>query len=340
MSYHKLSIPSNCTKTDDSLFKEKRFEVPRLSTYKLSNVEVTFDGICIVDQKFLLESVYRYRDNLEECYLSLQFINRCQFLLSEKHILIHSTHRDIFHWITDSIPRLIMVQHEIESSTLLIPEGFEQEDFVKESLHLFQIRKVVHIRREESIRAQHLILPELKSFYPIFNPSLVTSIRTIYTKWITPQIARNKSFQSRIYIELPVTGPHIVVNKKGIERTLEEFGFTLLDLSKVGFIEGIKAIHKAEFLVGFDSPNLVYLNFLCSGASVLELKYPVGNHVDNYAGRYWRLSSCLSLKYYYQFGTHRGYYGDESAKAIEFDTRILCTNLTLMTNRSIKRKGK
>jgi capsular polysaccharide biosynthesis protein len=307
-----------------------------LANYRFTNIEVTFDGICVLDNVIVGESIYYYRDTFEDCELTVSLINKSRFLPAGNYVVAHSSPCNIFHWITDSVPRLIRLKKSVTKSTLLLPQRSDREPFIKETLKVLGIKKRVFISRTESVRAPHLTLPETNRIFTNLDATILRDVRKKFLNSLSPKRKNAGTTLRKIFLSTTLKENYIVVNKKNVSQALKDLGFHILDPRKTGFMETIAFIQHAEVLIGFSTPDLVFLNFLPSNASLLELRCPPGNVVDKYLECYEIMAHRLSLQYNYQYGTHIGYVGNEAVKAIEFDIRALMD----IVNKKIKRPSK
>ena len=89
---------------------------------------------------------------------------------NRKYLIIHSPWFSYYFWITECLPRLLMVKKQLANLTLLYPESWEKFSFVNETLSLFPELQIQKIPCGTHIFVKNLILPEFKPQTLMFIP--------------------------------------------------------------------------------------------------------------------------------------------------------------------------
>lgn len=341
MGVHILRPPLNIKRKDKHHFQDNGLGFPELNVFDFTDVVITYDGLCISNNELIWESIHLHRDRVELCQLLAAEAYPKKVLLlddSTSYLIIHSPFLNIYHWITESIPRLWMVKNNLDNLILLLPEELSSTRF-EEFFLPFKIEKIQHHSRATNIKLKRLVLPELKPFFQVFDPMVLNQIREFYFKWSLDLSVKTikKNSLSKAYLKLTADKGKAIMNKAEMERILTTLGFELLDTQEVDLPSCIQHLSKVDFLVSLDCHELSYMQFLKASCSILELKFETGNDVDLYSNRFWHMASCLGLDYYYQFGNHVSYAtNDRLTKGYFFDLKLLERNIVKMLNRSPK----
>jgi hypothetical protein len=337
MGVHILRPPLNVKQKDKHHFQDDGFGFPELNVFDFSDAVITYDGVCISNNELIWESIHLHRDRVELCRLLAAETYTEKILLlkdSNSYLIIHSPFFNIYHWITESIPRLWMVKDNLENLTLLLPEELSSTRF-EEFFLPFKIKKIHRQSRSTNIKLKHLVLPELKPFFQVFDPLVLNQVREFYFKWsqdLSIKIIKQNSL-SKAYLKLTTDKGKAIINKAEMERTLISLDFELLDTDELDLPTCIQNLSKVDFLVSLDCHELGYMQFLKQACSIFELKFEPGNDVDLYCNRFWHMASCLGLNYYYQFGTHVSYAANDFlTKGYAFDLKLLERNIIKMLN--------
>jgi capsular polysaccharide biosynthesis protein len=335
MGVHLLNPPLNFKPKDRHAFQHEGFGFPELSLANLEAVVITDKGICLDNQQIVRESIHHHRDKMELYHLMVADIKSDEIIRlndSQKYLIIHGPVQNIYHWITESIPRLWMVKDDVDQLTLLLPAEMRGTVF-DGMLAPFGLKKIQYLSPSKNVFVNHLVLPELKPLFSIFDPALVIQIREFYFNWLQRNFLIKNSEGKQLYLKSTGNNANVIHNNVEMETMLENMGFEIVDVAKHNFPEWIQKLVHADFVISLDSHELACMQFMRPGTSVLELKFDHGNDVDLYKGRFWHLASCLDLNYYYQFGDHTSYAADHFTKCFTFDLKLLQRNIVKILRR-------
>lgn len=330
----KVKLPINLDKADICDFSNNDYEVFPLKVYKLSNVLVTREGVCLINSSPVLESIHGYRDKITISTLmaKLSLLQDKTLLLNNAfhYLLINGPLFSYFHWFTESIPRLLLVLDRIHDLVLLLPWEFKDVNFVIKSLMPFQLKKIEYIPPKTKVKVSHLVLPQLKPFSSIFYPEAVEEIRRIFIEY-----SGNKSgyegLSTYIMLENSEGEKGITLsNQKMVDKVIKEYGIEKLDLLKHDFFDQVRILQNSRLVISVTSELLGSICFLKKGASMLELLMASYYEMDRFDLRFLNLSSNLGINYYYQFCTDTSSGQGFKAKSFKADISQLRKNLNLI----------
>jgi len=304
--------------------------VPGLNEYpifnpgmqQLQSVVVFQNGGCTQKGDILSASMYRYRDCIEECYLEIMILANCEMLVGHPdniYLSIHGPYKGLYHWLTDSIPRLWQVGSRTSEYQLLLPAHLAVDTMIMESVHAFKMKGIAILPADTSIYVQKLLLPQLKPYFVIFNAQIVRSIRDYFFS-IQGVVSSGKSSR-RIYIR-SVNSTSTICNEGEIESLLLQYSFEVFSFGSMSLYDWIEVMAETQLLISSNDDQMAVMHFLRVGASVFELGYEPGNDVDLYFERYRNLAGCLNIEFDGLLAKHVGY-GSGYMKVYELDVDLL-----------------
>lgn len=302
----KIGLPENLAKDDYCQFHEHKYELPELATFYMEDITITNEGICLKDGNLIEQSIHWYRVKMDIYKLTgiLNLIDNqtIQADDSKKHMIIQGPVFSYYHWFTESISRLMLAEKCSKEVILILPRQLKNINFVTESLTPFIFDDIIYIPKNSNLFVKQFILPQIKPYFTSYIPQITCQIRDFYRNFVneTYYSEMQKNF-NRIYLLNSRCEAKKIVNEKEIICILKENNFKIINLSDYSLIEQVYLMNHAEVVVSSNQDLFACICFLRPGSKILELNNEKRNENDPYFERYWYLSSCLGLKYYYQF---------------------------------------
>jgi capsular polysaccharide biosynthesis protein len=326
----KVSLPLNIELKDICYFEKSYYKLSRLKIILLRNTIITFNGICLQNYDIIKESVHGYRDKLIIYKLTskLDLLDYATFLLnnSDTFILIHGPIYNYYHWLTESIPRLLLVRYKIKHLTLLLPESLKNNDFVKQTLAPFDFNDVVYIPKKCNIKIKKLVLPQIKPFCSSYDPLIVNDIRKLYTDYSKDKTPPILEYCARIFI---CSGKEIS-NFDEVSTFLRLKNFHYLNINLLSFYDLVVIMEHTQIIVFATRNNFVCISFMKPQTSVLELININALNIEGPNKRCINLASALGLKYYYQLCNSSCNLSLPSNFRIKVDLKKLEENINLI----------
>ena len=143
------ALPINIRNGDEIYFQheyKKIFDPVHL--HQLINVNVSPEGVIFNNFKIHERSLINGSEipKYSARYLLYNYLKRKKIKLdkSEKYILAFSEWSSgYFHWMCDTLPRLILIKELLPEYTLLLPQAYSEIAFIRETLKLFTIKKIL-----------------------------------------------------------------------------------------------------------------------------------------------------------------------------------------------------
>jgi capsular polysaccharide biosynthesis protein len=196
------------------------------------------------------------------------------------------------HWMLDTLPRLALLEASgVPWEKLVVPQVAR---FQRETLKLLGIdASRIIADRDLHIEAANLVVPTLPGL-PGNPPRWACEFLRSRFVPLAPPATRS---DRRIYISRDKAKTRHVLNEREIVLALEARGFERVLLEDLPFLEQVRLLNEASFVVAPHTTGLTNLVFCRPGTSVIEI----------FAPRYvtvcwWALANEVDLDYGYVLG--------------------------------------
>ena len=231
-------------------------------------------------------------------------------------VLATSESARFFHWMTDALPRLQILEkaNSLPWETIdhfLISEGIPA---IRESLRLLGVaeEKIVVTRREGHFLCDWLIVPSFPSAPGNVPPWAIDFLRSQFMK--SPAIMGQK----RIYLSRAKASGRKILNEEEILPLLSRRGFLRVTLEEMSLVDQIALFCEAEAVVAPHGAGLTNLVWCAPKTKVLEFFSPLYVNLC-----YWAIASLTDADYYYLLGSGEGVVSNVT------DTRFFLENIFL-----------
>ena len=282
------------------------------------NVVVNENGVIIsYDDKVFMNLTSEWNKLTEKHEVFKSYIKKSQ-VRKECLATITSTHSiNYFHWMFECLPRLKLFGNVIdEIDYLVVPYNLKR--FHLETLNLlgFPENKLLRIKNGDHLLCKNLYVP--------FLPSV--------SKWGCDFLRENflpkdvaKPYRL-IYISRSDALYRKIVNEKEVKNYLQDFGFEIIKMSELTFIEQVKICAEAKIVVGPHGAGLSNTVF-CLNAKILEIFSPY--YVN---GLYWLISNQVGNEYYYLLGEDESGNSSPTWKNFKVDIKSFKQTIEWMMN--------
>jgi hypothetical protein len=211
-------------------------------------------------------------------------------------VLTGPSYRGYFHWLTDSLPRLQLIEsagysvHDIDN--YIIPCGnLPAIDETLDSLEI-DVSKRVEATHRANLTTDTLILPSMPAYSG--NPS-PESRKFLRDRFLKRADTLQHNFPKRFYVSRKDT--RRVINEPELLNALHKYGIKALFPEKFSFLEQVALFSRADLIIAPHGAALTNLLFAKPGTTVLEFFSP--NYVNVC---YWSISKLGKLRYSYLLG--------------------------------------
>jgi len=207
--------------------------------------------------------------------------------LTEEHLILRSTQQlnDIvsltsrcdtgfFHWMMDSLPKVIVAEGCGFTGCYLIPSP-STAPWAKESLAILGISPDrIILRTESDIRAQRLFIP---TYFSGYNAHHNAAFMKIYRDAIRQalQLDQRHARERILIARKPAAKVRRIINQEEVAQTAAAFGFQPLYFEDLSLREQLQRALSAEAMIGAHGSGLCHSLFMDQGSTLIEL-FPYG----------------------------------------------------------------
>lgn len=226
-------------------------------------------------------------------YAILNFFLRRRKKLKGKYLLIHSHwSTGYYHWLIESIPRLIRVQGMLATHTVILPSDYCGQ-FQHSSLEKFSGIKIEWIPPRANLLIEELVVPHIPD--GSVDNSRVTQIRKAYSVSASAGEMRRK-----IYISRRKAKDRRVANEDDLLAVLQQKDIELLCMEDFSFDEQVNLFSQCEAVISIHGAALSNIVFMPQGGRVFEL-HQTPSEVGWYNQCYRQIASSSGHGYLIQF---------------------------------------
>lgn len=296
-----------------NLIDEKYLPIRRLFT--LSGVWVSGEACIFRDLRVFEPSLCWAKDL--PCYRNGKFLSRqwrtkaLRFENTPVALIYDNwSATNYYHWMIESLPRLVFVTTCYPDCTLLLPHP--APSFIEESLRYFNVHNIHRLDRNTGlIFAKELLFPELIYYYnpeevPEIEPvrpaeatlaekarvTLRTELISLVRGRLVPASAHAAAWR-KVYTTRSAASTRRLVNENQLLSILKSAGVDIINFETVNFEEQVRLMSETKLLIGVHGSNLVNMVFLPGRATVVELM-----NEEHFNEAYYLLASSFGFEYY------------------------------------------
>ncbi|WP_207512787.1 glycosyltransferase family 61 protein [Longitalea luteola] len=306
----RVPLPVNIETGTLSLFEPyTRYEVSPLYVKRLKNVFITHSGLAINKNGLIKECCHDYPEQQAICSQEAAFYyygaseDPDKWIdLDNEHtyLLIHHPWYNYYHWICECILRLWLVREKKDAMILLLPDYYEQSDFITGSLEPFEIKKRYYIPQGKSVFVRNLCLPQIKPVCDSYHVDKLIEIRKFYLNYVLQVKKINIQLGERIYLSRKKAARKKVVNEADVEKVLSRYDFTIVYNEDYSFLEQVSIYANARYLVSIHGSGLTNMLFMKEGSTILEFHKVKTNTLDRPSFVFWYQAAALGFRYFHQ----------------------------------------
>lgn len=270
--------------------------IKRLKSYYLLADGAVFLFFQLVPESVIRTEQGRVKLHNWRGFIKLWLTNRkVRLPKNTVYLTVHSSYRGYYHWLLESIPKLLEAKRAALNFTLLLPASYT-EAFYADTLRILSIERVERLLSDTVYHVPQGMLPysaETMGNYSLPALQELKSSMLAATATVAPTVA------SRLYISRRKASRRKVLNEAEVEQVLAAFGFTILCFEDYTFAEQVQLCANVHILVGLHGAGLSNMVFLQEGATVVEFrKFDNG---ENYF--FQRLAGTLQHTYHLLYCT-------------------------------------
>lgn len=188
-----------------------------------------------------------------------------------------------YHWMTDIIPRLSMINKLNLRIDIVIINNIVNQ-FQKDTLRFIDLKeKIIETKNKHIFEIHNGIIPELDNL----NSLNIDFLRKRFKKLMI------KNSPTYIYVSRVSSKVRKIKNEKEFKHSLEKFGIKTVKLEKENFEQQVNLFYNARLIISTHGAGLTNLTFAQPGTKVIEF-IPE----KRFAKHYVNISNILNLKHY------------------------------------------
>lgn len=240
--------------------------------------------------EFTARTTIKYISSIHYYFLWLKLlIKRKVLLLHTSLFVIEPGNTGYFHWMTETLPRLLAIPQHNKEQPVILPQIYDQYLFISESLKILGFKiKYLPLKDFTLLREVHFISHFASAGN--YNDYFIRKLRSELTKIY----AVNKP-EKRIYISRTKANRRKILNENEILPLLQYFKFEVIYCDSMSLMEQVMLFSQTTILVSNHGAGLTNMLFMKPESVVLELR----SKGDSHNNCYFSLASALQIGYYY-----------------------------------------
>lgn len=283
----------------------EEISLPQVLLYRLSRMMVSWHMVVFRNLRIFLPALAHPREekHYNDTYLLQQWIGRGISAPTDGRslLLVHNqwTGANYYHWMIDSLPRLLLVQTQYPNCRVLMPAPVA--DFIRDSAALLGFTDLVLLQKGETLRDADLLIPEHVTPPGYQHPVLLRQLRQQLISAVYGGEKLPKPYR-KVYISRRSQRVRRLINEEDIVALLERYGYEIWEFEGMSLIDQVHLMSETISLISIHGAGLTNILFLPAGAQVTELlngdkiTQLDNQNFENFI--YYRMASALELPYY------------------------------------------
>jgi len=250
----------------------------------LRNHSILADGAVFKHLRLIPESMmligYRVRLHNWKGLLKIKLLYKSKRLSANTtYVLVHNAYQGYYHWLLESLPRLLEAREAIPDFTLLLPDTCTAE-FYNETLRLLDVNQVMHLEIGITYHVPNLALAFSNIKMGCYELATLQCLRESLLKALPISVLQSGASGRKLYISRKLATRRKVLNEDEVSQALISQGFEIIYFEDYTFPKQLALCSTAEIIVGMHGAGLANMVFQPTGARIIELrKYDGGENI-------------------------------------------------------------
>ncbi|MDA9737803.1 glycosyltransferase family 61 protein [Acidimicrobiaceae bacterium] len=286
--------PENLVQQDINLFKHE-FKKEIQDSYVIEIKNAYLSGKNLINLKnlrFYIEHTYMNRPPLKNI---IKFILKF-FRLRSRSIetiengvwVINNKSENYFHWMTESLTRVLSFKKLNLELPILISEDFKNLEFVTKTLDLLRINYKIY-ENDRVFKVKNLLLTSHTAPAGNYNSNILFELHKNLNN------GKKSNLRKRLWVSRKYSDRRYLINEDEIKPILDEYNIQVIYPEKMDYLEQVDLFRNAEFLGGVHGAALTNMLYMESNSKVLELRAINDAHNNCH----YSLAVGLGNKFYY-----------------------------------------
>ncbi len=326
-------LPENLNEKDLLIFEhELNKDLQATNLYVLNSVYINSDFFVFkyfnpiyntnINSSRILNKKYSIKNKIIFFYQNQ--IRRKKLKFETAFWLTDNWSKNYFHWFTDVLPKLYIVNKNYKNEIVILRKGFENIDYIKKTLQMFENIEFQYIRTFQIAKIKKLNIISPTAPTGNYNSDLIKEMRFFLLSLFSKKIS--KKTVTRIFISRKKARNRKVINETEIISVLKKYDFEIIDFENYTWLEQMQFCFNAEYLIGVHGAGLTNMLFMKDYSKILELR----RNDDTHNNCYFSLANALNFKYFYQLSKVDDYKKRTQENNFYVDKNELEINITEM----------
>ena len=295
----KRKDPENLKKEDEHLFQHEAYKnINAVYNLTIKNILFTGWGTIVIPNNKNLPPEFEYpTTTILKQSIGLYYFNLIKSALKGDLLIIRqpvifileNSSMGYFHWVTDVLPRLMVVE-ENKKFPVVLPQSFREVAFINDSLDALGF-KTIFLREEQNALLQRMNFITHFAKSGNYNDEMINKLRDSFYK----SYNLHQNSDDLIYISRSKSSKRKIKNEDEVWGFLKQFSFKKIYCEDLSFENQAKLFSKSRLIISIHGAGLTNMLFMNKAGKVLEVRYAA----DQINNCYYTLASALKLKYYY-----------------------------------------
>ena len=301
------ALPQNIAQLPAGLAAYFREEIslPAVHLFTLRQVSVSWHTVVFKGLRMFLLALAHPREikHYDDTYLLQQWTGKLVRppVDGRPLALVHNqwTSSNYYHWMIDSLPRLLLLQQEHSRCRLLMPAPVPA--YVRDSAALLGFTELLLLQKGETLTGADILIPEHVTPPGYQNPALLQRVRRQLIEAVYQGETPPRPFR-KVYVSRRSQRVRRLLNEDSIQGLLTEYGFEITEFEGMTVAEQVRLMAETQTFISIHGAGLTNMLFLPPGAQVAELLNSgkivelANQHFENLI--YFRMAAVLELPYY------------------------------------------
>ncbi|HOY33077.1 MAG TPA: glycosyltransferase family 61 protein [Bacteroidales bacterium] len=219
---------------------------------------------------------------------------------NKRYLLIHSPWFSYYFWLTECLPRLLMVKNELKDLVLIYPENWKYCAYVNDTLELFPELDKCLIPADTHLFVKNLVMPEVKPWTPMVIPEQVFEVR----EFIVSEAKKRMNFghqHKNVYISRNDAKYKKIANEEDFIELAAKYNYEVHTMSGKSVFEQAALMQSTQNLISITGASMANYVFLNADSAALDLTNKMYINDKKYKFHFKKILDCLNAKYYVQF---------------------------------------
>ena len=286
--------PENLKNNDIDLF-EHEFQKEIFDSYVIDCSNVNLSGKNIINFKkfkFYLKHTYMNRPPFKNIikfiinFLKLRLKSKIK--IDSGVWIINNKSENYFHWMTESLTRVLSYQQLNKKGIILLPDQFNNIEFSSKTLEMLDVEYKIY-SNDNLVKVKNLSLTTHTAPAGNYNSKIISELHSKLNK-------DSKSVSGkRLWLSRKFSDRRFLINEDDIAPLLEDYGIEIIYPEKLTYQEQVETYRKAEFIGGVAGAALANILYMEKNNTVLELRA----EDDAHNNCHYSLAVALKNKFYY-----------------------------------------